>query len=96
VHVTVAGCAGIPNQPAGSLVFLGPDNWVGSGGGGISVDFTPHTGHQATATFTIPATYTGGYRPGPNPTLAVKAGSGYYFATYPVGLCSVRFTVLAS
>jgi hypothetical protein len=101
VHVTIAGCAptgpGQPDLPAAALFFLGPDSWLGTnGGGGASVKFAPQTGHQASATFTIPAIYTGGNENGPYPTLATKPGSNYEFVTDPAGECSVHFTVLPS
>jgi hypothetical protein len=101
VHVTIAGCAptssGLPDLPAAGLFFLGPDSWLGTnGGGGAEVDYAPKTGHQATATFTIPATYTGGNPDGPYPTLATKPGSDYQFVTDPAGECNVKFTVLPS
>jgi hypothetical protein len=72
VHVTIAGCAptgpGLPDLPAAGLFFLGPDSWLGTNGaGGAYVRFAPQTGHLATATFTIPATYTGGNQNGPYP-----------------------------
>lgn len=101
VHVTIAGCAptgsGLPDLPAAALAFLGPESWLGSnGGGGANVNFAPRTGHEATATFTIPATYKGGNENGPYPTLTTKPGSGYRFITDPAGECSVPFTVLSS
>jgi len=99
VHITIAGCAptgsGLPDLPADALSFLGPKSWLGTnGGGGATVSFAPKAGHQATATFIIPATYTGGNENGPYPTLATKPGNGYQFATDPAGDCTVRFTVL--
>ena len=82
-------------MPAAGLFFLGPNSWLGTnGGGGANVKFAPTTGHQATATFTIPATYTGGNENGPYPTLTTKPGSGYEFVTDPAGDCNVHFTVL--
>ena len=56
--------------------------------------YSPQTGHQATATFTIPATYPGGNQSGP--TLAVTPGTGYTFVTDPAGECNVAFTVTAA
>jgi hypothetical protein len=99
VHITIAGCApagsGLPDLPAAALSFLGPDSWLGTnGGGGANVSFAPKTGHLATATFTIPATYTGGNENGPYPALDTKPGNGYQFVTDPAGDCNVRFTVL--
>jgi hypothetical protein len=99
VQVTITGCAptgpGLPNVPAAGLFFLGPGSWLGTnGGGGAFVNYAPETGNQATATFTIPATYTGGNQNGPYPTVATKPGSGYEFVTDPAGECNVHFTVL--
>lgn len=100
VHVTIKGCApsgaGLPALPAADLHFLGPNSWLGTnGGGGANVSFAPRTGSAATATFTIPATYTGGNEHGPYPKLTVKPGSGYSFVTDPAGSCHVPFTVTA-
>jgi len=94
VHVTIKGCA--PGAPAAGLNFLGPNSWLGTnGGGGANVPYSPRTGSVATATFTIPATYTGGNENGPYPTLAVKPGTGYAFITNPAGSCNIPFTVTA-
>ncbi|HXW44503.1 MAG TPA: hypothetical protein VEL03_06940 [Streptosporangiaceae bacterium] len=99
--MTIEGCAptmpGLPDVPAAALFFLGPGSWLGTnGGGGAYVDFAPRSGHHATATFTIPATYTGGNENGPYPTLATQPGSDYAFMTDPAGECNVHFTVLPS
>jgi hypothetical protein len=59
------------------------------------VPYSPQTGHHATATSTIPATYTGGNQHGAYPTLPVTPGAGYQFATDPAGECNVAFTVTA-
>jgi hypothetical protein len=98
VHVTIKGCAptggGLPDLPAADLHFLGPDSWLGTnGGGGASVPFSPKTGFEATATFAIPATYTGGEKNGTYPAVPVAPGTEYAFATDPAGECSVPFTV---
>jgi hypothetical protein len=102
VHVTIKNCApvnpsaGLPEVAAASLSFLGPKSWLGTdGGGGANVPFTPRTGTtQATATFTIPATYTGGNENGgPYPTVKTTPGTSYVFTTEPAGECSVHFTV---
>lgn len=98
VHVTIQNCAptgaGLPDLPAAALAFLGPKSWLGTnGGGGANVPFSPHTGSKASATFTIPATYTGGNENGRYPTLKVTPGSGYQFITDPAGECHVPFTV---
>ena len=90
------GCAPA-GSPAAGLFFLGPNSWLGtSGGGGADVAYAPQTSRRATATFTIPATYTGGNENGPYPTLATKSGSDYQFVTDPAGGCNVHFTVLPS
>lgn len=105
VQVTIKGCApadpaaGLPKMAAAGLYFLGPDSWLGTnGGGGATVPFWPRTGStQASATFTIPVTYTGGNeKPGPYPTLRTKPGNGYVFTTEPAGECRVNFTVTDS
>ncbi|HEY1701780.1 MAG TPA: hypothetical protein VGG75_18905 [Trebonia sp.] len=98
VHVTIKGCAptgaGLPDLPAADLHFLGPDSWLGTnGGGGANVPFSPKTGFEATATFTIPATYTGGEENGTYPAVPVTPGTQYAFTTDPAGECSVPFTV---
>jgi hypothetical protein len=100
VHVTISHCAptvnGQPDLPADGLFFLGPKSWLGTnGGGGAYVQYSPQTGHQATATFTIPATYIGGNQHGPYPTLRVTPGTGYTFTTDPAGECNIAFTVTA-
>ena len=100
VHVTIKHCSptgnGLPDIPAAALFFLGPNSWLGTnGGGGAFVRYSPQTGPQATATFTIPATYTGGNQHGPDPTLQVKPGTGYEFVTDPAGECNIAFTVTA-
>lgn len=105
VHVTIKGCtlvdpaAGLPEMAAVDLDFLGPASWLGTdGGGGANVSFSPRTGStQATATFTIPATYTGGNENGgAYPTLKTTPGTGYSFETDPAGECNIHFTVTAS
>ena len=100
VHVTIKHCSptgnGLPDIPSAGLFFLGPKSWLGTNGGsGADVRYSPQTGHEATATFTIPATYTGGNQHGPYPTLAVTPGTGYEFATDPAGECHLAFTVTA-
>jgi hypothetical protein len=100
VHVTIEHCSptgnGLPDLPAAGLFFLGPNSWLGTnGGGGAFVRYSPQTGPEATAAFTIPATYIGGNQHGPYPTLQVKPGAGYEFATDPAGECNIAFTVTA-
>jgi len=93
VHITLQGCNTPPRAPA-ALVFLGPSSWIGSGGGGNPVPFKMVGGDRFTATFTIPATYVAGETGAfPNPTLPVRPGDHYAFATYPAGICDVPFTV---
>ena len=84
-------------MPAAGLFFLGPNSWLGTnGGGGKYVPYSPATGsREATTTFVIPATYTGGNQKGPYPTLKTKPGS-YDFVTDPAGECTVPFTVTAA
>jgi len=104
VHIAIKGCttvdpaAGLPKMAAASLSFLGPDSWLGTDGGGVNVPFSPKTGStEATAAFTIPATYTGGNENGgAYPTLKTKPGTTYDFTTDPAGQCSIHFTVTAS
>lgn len=100
VLVTIKHCSptgnGLPDLPAAGLFFLGPKSWLGTNGGsGAYVRYSPETGPQATATFTIPATYIGGNQHGAYPTLPVTPGTGYEFATDPAGECHVAFTVTA-
>ena len=93
VHITLQGC-NTPSRAPAALVYLGPSSWIGSGGGGNPVPFKMVGGDRFTATFTIPATYVGGEtRTFPNPTLPVRPGDHYAFATYPAGICDVPFTV---
>ena len=93
VHITLQGC-NTPAQAPPTLVFLGPSSWIGSGGAGNPVPFKMAGGDRFTATFTIPATYLGGETGAfPNPTLPVRPGDHYAFATYPTGICDVPFTV---
>ncbi len=93
VHITLQGC-NTPSRPPAALVFLGPSSWIGSGGAGNPVPFKMVGGDRFTATFTIPPTYVGGETgPSPNPTLPVRPGDHYAFATYPAGICDVPFTV---
>ena len=91
VHITLQGC-NTPLRAPSALVFLGPSSWIGSGGAGDPVRFKMVGGDRFTASFTIPATYVGGAT-GPNPTLPVRPGDHYAFATYPAGICDVPFTV---
>lgn len=105
VHITIKNCttvdpaAGLPELAAASLAFLGPNSWLGTnGGGGANVPFSPRTGStQATAAFTIPATYTGGNENGgAYPTLKTTPGTDYTFTTDPAGECTIHFTVTGS
>lgn len=93
VHITLQGC-NTPSRAPAALVFLGPSSWIGSGGAGHPVSFKTAGGDHFTATFTIPASYAGGETGArPNPTLPVRPGDHYAFATYPAGICDVPFTV---
>jgi hypothetical protein len=93
VHVTLRGC-NTPSRAPAALVFLGPSSWVGSGGGGNPVPFRMVGSDRFTASFTVPATYVGGETgASPNPTLPVRPGDHYAFATYPAGICDVPLTV---
>ena len=93
VHIALQNC-NTPSRAPAALVFLGPSSWIGSGGGGNPVPFKMVGGDRFTATFTIPATYVGGETGTfPNPTLPVRPGDHYAFATYPAGICDVPFTV---
>jgi len=93
VAITLQGC-NTPSRAPAALVFLGPSSWIGSGGAGNPVPFKLAGGDRFTATFTIPATYAGGENgASPNPTLPVRPGDHYAFATYPAGICDVPFTV---
>lgn len=97
VHITIKGCAGSEDFPAAGLYFIGPNSWIGTdGGGGKNVPYSPETGsREATATFVIPASYTGGNeKGGPYPTLLTRPGR-YVFVTDPAGECYVPFTVTA-
>ena len=93
VHITLQGCD-VPPVAAAALEFLGPSSFIGSSGGGAGVPFKTAGGDRATATFTIPAAYIGGATGvSPNPTLPVRPGGHYAFATYPAAICDVPFTV---
>jgi hypothetical protein len=103
VHLTIKNCGGgLPDVAAADLHFLGPASWLGTdGGGGATVPFAPRSGStEATATFTIPATYTGGNEnlssDSAYPTVETTPGTGYTFTTNPAGGCNVDFTVTAS
>jgi hypothetical protein len=93
VHITLQGCDA-PPRVAVSLEFLGPTSFIGSSGGGDGVPWKDIGGDRATATFKIPRSYLGGeLGTSPNPTLAVRPGDHYSFATYPAAECDVGFTV---
>jgi hypothetical protein len=84
---------GAPGDGEPSLEFLGPEAYIGSGGGGDNVAIS-RAGVGFTATFVIPSTYHGGEQTGHGmQTLAVPPGDEYSFATYPAGGCRVPFTV---
>jgi hypothetical protein len=92
---TLCGAASLDNL---TVVFLGPTSYVGAGGGGDQVPTPYHAkGTGFEVTYPIPSSYYSGEQPGgksPAP-VAVTPGTGYSFATYPAGGCTVRFTVTA-
>jgi photosystem II stability/assembly factor-like uncharacterized protein len=84
---------GVPGDGEPSLEFLGPEAYIGSGGGGENVAIS-RAGVGFTASFVIPSAYYGGEQTGHGmQTLAVSPGDGYSFATYPAGECRAPFTV---
>lgn len=93
MHIAIQGCD-TPARAAASLDFLGPSSFIGSSGGGDPVPNKLTGPDHATAAFRIPPTYVGG-EPGttPDPTLPVKPGDHFAFATYPAAQCDVGFTV---
>jgi hypothetical protein len=97
VHISAKTLCGAPNLRALTVVFLGPQAYVGSGGGGEEVP-RPYraVGAGFEVSYRIPRTYVAGAQVGKSPTpVAVTPGAGYSFATYPAGGCTVRFTVTA-
>lgn len=89
---TNSRCGTPANSRLGSLVFLGPKAYIGSGGGGDQIP-NGSDGTWFSATFRVPASYLSG-EPSGNRQTPVTPGSGYSFATYPAGACEVPFTVL--
>ena len=86
--------AGAGSEP--QLVFLGPEAYVGSGGGGEVVPIT-NTGTGFSAAYPIPSTYEGGEQTGTGlEQISVIPGNGYSFATYPAAMCDSPFTVTTS
>jgi hypothetical protein len=89
VTVYAHGCNGI------SLVFLGPLDYIGSGGGGVTLPglVTKKNGPTSGKTFVVPLKYlAGGDLAG---AVAVSAAGQYQFGSYPADECSVPFTVTA-
>lgn len=80
-----------------SVVFLGPQSYVGSGGGGNEVPKPYHPkGMGFEVTYRIPSSYLSGEQPGKSPApVAVTPGTGYSFGTYPAGGCTAPLTVTA-
>ena len=90
VRVFGRGCH-TPGSRTVLAVFLGPRAWVGSAGGGVSIDI-PVVQDRFSVAFRIPATYQAG---GDTRRLVpVVPGSGYAFAVYPAAECLVDFTVV--
>jgi hypothetical protein len=76
-------------------VFLGPLDYIGSGGGGETLPgvVTKKNGPASGKTFVVPLKYlAGGDLDG---TVAVSAAGQYQFGSYPADECSVPFTVTA-
>lgn len=76
-----------------TAVFLGPKDRVGAGGGGQTLHFRVET-NSFQITFRIPASLPAPSRGGRRVT-PVTVGSGYAFATYPAGSCTVPFRITA-
>ena len=82
-----------PHALGFTVVFLGPNARIGSGGGGDSVPYKI-TGNGFRATYRIPSTYLGSEQTRTlGKRLPVRPGAGYTFATYPAAGCQVRFRV---
>ncbi len=87
VSISGKGCSGA------ALSFLGPLDYIGSGGGGALLPGRIHDNQagQFRARFKVPPRYlTGG---GLNVSLAVVTGGAYQFGSYPANECSVPFRV---
>ncbi len=87
VTVYAHGCKGA------SLVFLGPLDYIGSGGGGETLPgaVTNTNGAEAVKTFVVPLKYLAGGNLGT--TVAVSAAGQYQFGSYPADECRVPFIV---
>jgi hypothetical protein len=81
VTVYAHGCNGV------QLVFLGPLDYIGSGGGGETLPgvVTKKNGPTSGKTFVVPLKYlAGGDLDG---TVAVSAAGRYQFGSYPADVC---------
>jgi hypothetical protein len=76
------------------LYFFGPGDFVGTGGGGISLDPWPRSLGSFHTSFRIPSTYPmPALADGSAPIARVVPGTGYSFTVYPLGVCKVSFVV---
>jgi hypothetical protein len=89
VTVYARGCDGA------SLVFLGPLDYVGSGGAGEPLPgvVREKKGARFATTFVVPLKYLAGGNL--DAAVPVVAGGAYQFGSYPADECSVPFTVTA-
>lgn len=97
VRISAPTLCGAPDLRNLTVVFLGPQAYVGTGGGGNEVP-KPYraVGGGFEVSFRLPRSYAAGAEDGKTSTsVAVTPGSGYSFATYPAGGCTVPFTVSA-
>jgi hypothetical protein len=77
-----------------TAVFLGPDSYVGSGGGGTEFSTPVDRENNFHGTFRVPADYpTGGEH---NRLARVTPGSGYRLSVYPAAMCTIPFHVTPS
>ena len=76
--------------------FFGPGNFVGTGGAGVALPVTPERDGSFKITFQVPRSYPRSkVTNGQIEVVPVKPGRGYSFTAYPLGICSVPFTVAA-
>jgi hypothetical protein len=89
VTVSAQGCRGA------SIVFLGPLDYIGSGGAGDPLPRTVEDkpGQTWTISFRIPVDYPAGGNLGG--TVAVSAAGRYQFGSYPANECSAPFALRA-
>jgi WD40-like Beta Propeller Repeat len=92
VTVSGDGCHN-PGDQTQLVEFLGPTDYIGTGGGGVGFQLPVDLSGHFYGTFRIPATYTGGGDKA-NPVLPTRPGL-YHFGTYPLGACWVNFIVTA-